>query len=74
MVSPKGGTNGARIDDAARPPHESLDEAITEYLMACDVESKRPRSIHAYEETLRVFRRVVSPRGAATQRLPRVMR
>ena len=45
MVSPKGGTNGARIDDAARPPHESLDEAITEYLMACDVESKSPRTI-----------------------------
>ena len=40
-------------------PQKPLDEAIAEYLMACEVESKSPRTVQAYSETLRVFRRVV---------------
>ncbi len=40
-------------------PQKPLDEAIAEYLMACEVESKSPRTVQAYGETLRVFRRVV---------------
>ena len=37
-----------------------LDDAIAEYLMACEVEGKSPRTVQAYEETLRVFRRIVA--------------
>ena len=41
-------------------PQKPLDEAIAEYLMACEVESKSPRTVQAYDETLRVFRHVVA--------------
>ena len=37
-----------------------LDDAIMEYLMACEVEGKSPRTVQAYGETLRVFRRIVA--------------
>ena len=37
-------------------PQKPLDEAIAEYLMACEAESKSPRTVQAYDETLRVFR------------------
>ena len=40
-------------------PQKPLDEAIAEYLMACEVESKSPRTVQAYDETLRVFGRIV---------------
>lgn len=36
----------------------ALDEAIAEYLLACDIEGKSPRTVQAYQETLRLFRRV----------------
>ena len=32
-----------------------LDEAIAEYLLACEVEAKSPRTVQAYAETLRVW-------------------
>ena len=37
-----------------------LVDAIGEYLMACEVEGKSPRTVQAYDETLRVFRRIVA--------------
>ena len=41
-------------------PQKPLDDAIAEYLMACEVEGKSPRTVQAYDETLRVFRRTVA--------------
>ena len=41
-------------------PPKPLDDAIAEYLMACEVEGKSPRTVQAYDETLRVFRRIVT--------------
>ena len=37
-------------------PAKSLNDAIAEYLIACEVEGKSPRTVQAYDETLRVFR------------------
>ncbi len=35
-----------------------LDAAINEYLLACDIEGKSPRTVQAYRETLRIFLRI----------------
>ena len=35
-----------------------LDAAIEEYLLACDIEGKSPRTVQSYRETLRIFRRI----------------
>ena len=43
-----------------------LDEAIAEYLLACEVEAKSPRTVQAYAETLRGFRRIVAAGGLPT--------
>ena len=45
------------VDSGSQKP---LDDAIAEYLMACEVEGKGPRTVQAYAETLRVFRRIVT--------------
>ena len=52
---------------ATRPaPPKSLDDAIAEYLLACAVEGKSPRTVQAYAETLRVFRRIVTAANLPT--------
>ncbi len=38
----------------------ALEAAIAEYLIACEVENKSPRTVQAYAETLRVFMRWVT--------------
>jgi len=57
---------------AVHPPADretrSLDDGIAEYLLACEIEGKSPRTVQAYQETLRLFRRV----GAA-QDLPNTL-
>ncbi len=49
-----------------RPPDtlepRSLDDGIAEYLLACEIEGKSPRTVQAYGETLRLFRRVCGAR------------
>ena len=47
-------------------PPKPLDDAIGEYLMACAVEGKSPRTVQAYAETLRVFRRIVTAANLPT--------
>ena len=39
--------------------------AIAEYLIACEVENKSPRTLQAYAETLRIFQRCVDRQGLA---------
>ena len=41
-------------------PDRPLEAAIAEYLIACEVENKSPRTVQAYAETLRVFMRWVA--------------
>ena len=52
--------------EAHPAPQKSLDDAIGEYLMACEVEGKSPRTVQAYAETLRVFRRIVTAANLPT--------
>ena len=40
------------------PEPRPLDAVIAEYLLACEIEGKSPRTVQAYRETLRLFRRV----------------
>ena len=47
-------------------PAKPLDDAIAEYLMACEVEGKSPRTVQAYDETLRMLRRIVGTAGLPT--------
>lgn len=37
----------------------TLTAAIAEYLIACEVENKSPRTLQAYDESLRIFQRCV---------------
>ena len=53
------GTKTGRTDRVGKP----LADAITEYLLACEVEAKSPRTVQAYAETLRVFERAVAAEG-----------
>ena len=39
------------------PEDLPLANAIEEYLLACEIEGKSPRTVQAYRETLRIFRR-----------------
>ncbi len=48
-----------RTDRVGKP----LADAIREYLLACEVEAKSPRTVQAYAETLRVFGRAVAAEG-----------
>ena len=48
------------LAEAHPGPPKPLDDAIAEYLMACEVEGKSPRTVQTYDETLRVFRRIVA--------------
>ncbi len=43
---------------AAISADRPLDETIREYLTACEVEGKSPRTVQAYDETLRRFRAI----------------
>ena len=52
--------------EAHPAPPKSLDDAIGEYLLACAVEGKSPRTVQAYAETLRVFRRIVTAANLPT--------
>lgn len=51
---------------AVTPPEDletrSLDDGIAEYLLACEIEGKSPRTVQAYQESLRLFRRVCEER------------
>ena len=40
-------------------PDPTLAAAIAEYLIACEVENKSPRTLQAYDESLRIFQRCV---------------
>ena len=52
-----------RADKAGTCREKPLGDAIMEYLMACEVEGKSPRTVQAYDETLRD---VCSGRRAST--------
>ena len=48
---------------SARKP---IPEAVEEYLLACEVEGKSPRTTQAYAETLRGFRRIMAAQALPT--------